>query len=118
MLNSKSKYEKNYQRPLKMENLDETQNFLNDTIDYLTELEDGNGIKLVDGPRKTFIVGFALSSKSILAITRNLLTWNYNQFKYILTYQFSQDQLDVFSVRYAVVLGGIIILTLYSSSGL
>lgn len=93
VLNSKSKYGKNYRSPLKMENLDETQNFLNDTIDYLTELEDDNGIKLVDGPRKTFTVGFALSSKSILAITRNLLTRNYNQFKYILTYRFSQDQL-------------------------
>ena len=96
MLNSKSKYGKNYRSPLKQENLDETQHFLNDTIDYLTKLKDNNGIKLVDGPRKTFIVGFVLSSKSILAIARNLLTRNYNQFKYVLTYRFSQDQLEMF----------------------
>ena len=96
MLNSKSKYGKNYRSPLKQENLDETQHFLNDTIDYLTKLQDNNGIKLVNGPRKTFIVGFALSSKSILAIARNLLTRNYNQFKYVLTYRFSQDQLEMF----------------------
>ena len=91
MLNSKSKYGKNYRSPLKQENLDETQHFLNDTIDYLTKLQNNNGIKLVNGPRKTFIVGFALSSKSTLAIARNLLTRNYNQFKHALTYRFSQD---------------------------
>ena len=96
MLNSKSMYGKNYRSPLKQENLDETQHFLNDTIDYLTKLQDNNGIKLVNGPRKTFIVGFAFSSKSILAIARNLLTRNYNQFKYVLTYRFSQDQLEMF----------------------
>ena len=42
------------------------------------------------------MVGFALSSKSILAIARNLLARNYNQFKYVLTYRFSQDQLEMF----------------------
>ena len=69
---------------------------MNDTIDYLTKLQDNNGIKLVNGPRKAFIVGFALSSKSILAIARNLLTRNYNQFKYVFTYRFSHDQLEMF----------------------
>ena len=96
MLNSKSKYGKNYRSLLKQENLDETQHFLNDTIDYFTKLQDNNGIKLVNGPRKTFIMGFALSSKSILATARNLLTQHYNQLKYVLTYRFSQDQLEMF----------------------
>ena len=94
--NSKSKYGKNYRSPLKQENLDVAQHFLNDTIDCLTKLQDNNGIKLVNEPRKNFIVGFALSSKSILAIARNLLTRNCNQFKYVLTYRFSQDQLEMF----------------------
>ena len=37
MLNSKSKYGKNCRSLLKLENLDETQHFLNDTIDYFTK---------------------------------------------------------------------------------
>ena len=45
---------------------------------------------------KTFIMGFALSSKSILAVAEHLLSRKYNQFEYVLTYRFSQDQLEMF----------------------
>ena len=62
----------------------------------MTTLVDENGIKLVKGPRKTFIVGFALSSNSILSLAKCLLQREYNTFEYLLTYRFSQDQLEMF----------------------
>ncbi len=53
-------------------------------------------MKLVCGPRKTFILGFAVSSKSIIAIARKLLERNDNKYDYVLTYRFSQDQAEMF----------------------
>jgi hypothetical protein len=96
ILNSKSKFGKNFKRPIALDNLDEIQHDLLDTISYLKELKDSNGIKLINGPRKTFVLGFALSSKSILALAKRLLTRNHNKFEYLLTYRFSQDQLEMF----------------------
>ncbi len=96
ILNSKSKFGKSYKGPLTIENLDELHHYVLDTISYLTELKDNNGVKLIDGPRKTFILGFAVSPKSIMALAKELLTRNYNKFKYVLTYRFSQDQLEMF----------------------
>ena len=70
ILNSKSKFEKNYKSPITLNNIEEIQDYVNQTIHYLTTLVDKDGIKLVAGPRKTFIVGFALSSKSILSLAK------------------------------------------------
>ena len=96
ILNSKSKFGKNYKSPITLNNLDELQCDLNETIFYLQELKDSNGVKLINGPRKTFIQGFAVSSKSILALAKHLLNRSYNPFEYVLTYRFSQDQLEMF----------------------
>ena len=96
ILNSKSKFGKNYKSPITLNNIEEIQDYVNQTIHYLTTLVDKDGIKLVAGPRKTFIVGFALSSKSILSLAKRLLERDYNRFDYLLTYRFSQDQLEMF----------------------
>ena len=95
ILNSKNKCGKHYKSPITLDNLDELKCYVNETITYLTELKDSNGVKLIDGPRKTFILEFALSSKSTLAVAEHLLSRNYNQFEYVLTYRFSQDQLEM-----------------------
>ena len=62
----------------------------------MKKLKDVDGTKLVDGPRKTFILGFAVSANSILAIAKNLLSREHNNFKYVLTNRFSQDQIEMF----------------------
>lgn len=51
---------------------------------------------LFKSKRKTFIIGFAMAIKSILAIANNLLRDNTTNFKYLLTYKFSQDHLESF----------------------
>ena len=96
ILNSKSKFGKNYESPITLNNIEEIQDYVNQTIYYLTTLVDKDGIKLVEGPRKKFIVGFALSSKAILSLAKRLLERDYNTFDYLLTYRFSQDQLEMF----------------------
>ena len=96
ILNSKSKFGKNYKSPITLGNIDEFQDYVNQTIRYLTTSVDKDDIKLVNGPRKTFIVGFALSSQSILLLAERLLHRDYNTFDYLLTYRFSQDQLEMF----------------------
>ena len=96
ILNSKSKFGRYFKSPLRLENIDEVEEYLNEVINYLKELKDHDGRRIVDGPRKTFIVGFALSSKSIIAIAKHLLSRSCNSFDYVLTYRFSQDQVEMF----------------------
>ncbi|CAB4032804.1 THAP domain-containing 9, partial, partial [Paramuricea clavata] len=96
ILNTKSKFGKRFKSPLTLENYAELRAHLLDIISYLKKLKDVDGTKLVDGPRKTFILGFAVSANSILAIAKNLLSREHNNFKYVLTYRFSQDQIEMF----------------------
>ena len=96
ILNTRSKFGKQYKSPIKLDNLTELEKELHDTISYLKELKGADGTKLIDGPRKTFIVGFAVSTKSIIALAKQLLNRNHNKFEYVLTYRFSQDQLEMF----------------------
>ena len=96
ILNTKSKFGKKFKSPLKLENYAELSAHLLDIIKYLKDLKDVDRTKLVDGPRKTFILGFAVSANSILAIAKKLLSREHNNFKYVLTYHFSQDQIEMF----------------------
>jgi hypothetical protein len=96
ILNSKSKFGRHLKSPITLENIDGLEEYLNYFNDYLQKLEDKDGVKLVHGPRKTFILGFAVLSKSIIAIARKLLERNGNKYDYVLTYCFSQYQIDVF----------------------
>ena len=57
----------------------------------MAELKESDRVKFIDGPRKTFILGFAVLSKSIVALAQKLSTSNHNKFDFVLTYRFSQD---------------------------
>ena len=96
ILNSKSKFGTHYKTPITLENIDDIEGYLNDVNSYLQKLEQMDGTKLVSGPRKTFVCGFALSSNSIIALARRLLERDFNKFNYLLTYRFSQDQIEMF----------------------
>lgn len=71
-----------------------------------------NGQELWKSRRKTFILGFATSIKSTVAISKELLTC-YN-FKFILTYKFSQGALELYLVMLEVVLGIMTIQVVFS----
>ena len=96
ILNSKSKFGKHFKPPITTKNYEEISSYLTNGIKTLTSLTDENGLKIVSGPRKAFIRGFAISAKSILAIAKDLLQRSNSPYEFVLTYKFSQDKLEMF----------------------
>lgn len=76
------------------ENFDERCAYL-EGIKYLTSLADLNSLNLIYGPCKTSIQGFAISAKSILAISKDLLLRIQNPYSFVLTYRFFRDPLEM-----------------------
>ena len=96
ILNSKSKFGKQYKAPINLENYANIEKYLQDGIKFLKTIKTLDGVAVVNGPRKTFIQGFAISADSILAISKELLQRASMPYKYVLTYRFSQDALEMF----------------------
>lgn len=63
-------------------------------VQYLFTLEDTKGNFLYCGPKKTFIVGFALCVKSVISVARVLFA-AVPTMKFFLTYKISQDHLEL-----------------------
>ena len=96
MLNSKSKFGKHTKKPISLENFYDIEAYLLNGNETLKSLKDTAGRPIINGPRKAFILGFAVLSISILKITRGLLERSEAPFEYVLTYRFSQDQLEMY----------------------
>ena len=96
ILNSKRKFGKQYKAPISLENYANIEKYLRDGIKSLKTIKTLDGVAVVNGPRKTFIQGFAISADSILAISKELLQRASMPYKYVLTYRFSQDALEMF----------------------
>ena len=91
ILNSKSKFGRRYKAPISLGNYSEICKYLTEGIDILKSLTDADGVKIISGPRKTFVQGFAISVKCLemfFSKVRGRLGWNNNpnalQFKYAL----------------------------------
>ena len=93
---SKSKFGKVMKAPLTPETFEDTKDYVNNSMQYLKTLTDAAGKKIIDGPRKTFLIGFGTSAQSIFAIAERLMYRNNSAFEYVLTYKFSQDPLEMF----------------------
>lgn len=67
----------------------------------LLDLKDDNGTPLHSGKRKTCIIGFIASFRSVLNIFQELVEKSGVPCRYLLTYKLSQDHLELFfsSVR-------------------
>ena len=88
--------ESKYKAPINLENYANLEKYLQDGIKFLKTIKTLDGVVVVNGPRKTFIQGFAISADSILAISKELLQRASMPYKYVLTYQFLQDALEIF----------------------
>ena len=96
ILNSKSKFGKSHRKPITRENFLDIESYLMNGIETLKSLKDTAGIPLLKGPRKMFVVGFCISSLSILKTSEQLLERQVSPYEYVLTYRFSQDQIEMY----------------------
>lgn len=93
-LNSRNPFAKGFKQAIYVHNIQYLEEKMKNHIEYLYSLKTLTGQHLWKSKRKTFIIGFATAVKSTLAIAKDLLM-NHN-FKFILTYKFSQDAIELF----------------------
>ena len=96
ILNSKSKFGKHTKQPITNDNFWDIDKVIQDSLQTLKSLKDTNGLPVIQGPRKTFVIGFCVSAQSILEISKTLLEREESPFEYVLTYRFSQDALEMY----------------------
>lgn len=90
--NSRDPWGKHFKEPIKKSNIDKNTAFLLSSYEYLKGLKV-DGISILDHARKTFVLGFLTNINSIKILTNRLI--NDLNFKYILTYKFSQDHIEL-----------------------
>ena len=95
MLNSRNPHSKGYKSPVTRENIKLWTDQCERVVTYLLSLKERNGSFIRDKRRKTAIWGFVFSIKSLIAISHELLFRTYHHIKYILTYKFSQDHIEL-----------------------
>lgn len=93
-LNSRNPFAKELKKPIYMNNISNLQKNMEKNMNYLFSLTTEANIPLCKGGRKTFISGFAAAIKSIFSIVTDIL--NDLPLKYLMTYRFSQDHLELF----------------------
>lgn len=98
-LNSRSPVATGYKKPLSYNNIEYLEESLTNDVKYLFTLKDKSGQLLCHSRRKTFILGFATAVKSVFSVAKELFSCIEQPFKYILTYKFSQDHLEMLFAR-------------------
>ena len=73
MLNSKSKFVKRIKQAIDSKNFIDIENSYCEAFSFLKSLKDSNDVPLIQGPRKTFVIGFCVSANSVFAICRYIL---------------------------------------------
>lgn len=95
LLNSRNPLGKFYKVPIKKDNKDFWNPLFKDGLEYLKTLKHSNGEPLHISKNKTAILGFSITIKSIIGMYEDYIE-KQNMLKYMLTYKFSQDHLELF----------------------
>eukprot|EP00795_Rhopilema_esculentum_P011471 gene11471-21685_t len=95
ILNSRFAFAKGFKRPIRLQNLEYIEQTFAQSAEYLLSLKSSERQLLVFSRRKTFILGFLMTMKSIMSIAKELLTAPERPFNYVLTYKFSQDHIEL-----------------------
>lgn len=96
MLNSRNPVGKGFKQPLRFANKASYEEVLKSTATYLLSLKVGLPSQLLaTHRRKTFIIGFVTNIISTIDMANQMFTMPNNPFKYILTYKYSQDHLEL-----------------------
>ena len=97
MLNSRNPVGKGYKQPLRLANKATYEEILRSTAEYLLSLKTNSTPSqlLATHRRKTFIVGFVANIKSTIEMANQMFSTPTDPFKYLLTYKYSQDHLEL-----------------------
>ena len=95
LLNNRNPLAKGIKQPVTLEYLPTWTREFENLADYIFNLKDDKGRFLQNGRQKTPNWGFRFSLMSIKAITEQLLTHTLNPYKFVLTYKFSQDHIEL-----------------------
>ena len=95
LLNSKNLYGRGFKKPLDIQNKEIWLRKIKAGIEYLSDLQDINGVSLLKHRRKTFVLGFITSLKSIQDLALYLLTKPVDPFNFPLVYKLSQDHVEL-----------------------
>lgn len=94
ILNSRSPFGKGFKQPLTRDRLTYLKPIISEKINYLFNLQTVDNKKIIKTGRKTFICGFGSAIKSVMNVAEYIFN-NRQWYKYLLTYRFSQDHLEL-----------------------
>ena len=102
ILNSKSLYAKGYKAVLSTEKYSMQVAVLKSCKDFLLQLQDSTGKRIVYTKRRTFVIGLCTTINSVLYLMENLFFGqgvNGVKLKYLMTYKLCQDNIEtLFSI--------------------
>ena len=96
ILNSRNPFGKGTKSPMRVQNKDRWNTFLDESYSYILGLKDLSKTCMYKTPRKTGFIGFLVGIKSFQGIFHDLVEVEDAPLKYVLTYKFSQDHLELF----------------------
>lgn len=94
VLNSRNLLSKGLKSPLSVENFSGVFQFLKEAETYIKSLSQPNGVKILESNRKSGFLGFLVTIRSVLSLYTDLIETE--KLKFLLTYKFSQDHLEMF----------------------
>ena len=99
MLNSRNPIAKGFKTPLRPNSKDTWEESFMSPANYLLSLKthtpEGTGQLLSTSQRKTFVIGFVACIKSTISMATEMFSLPTNPLKYLLTYKFSQDHVEL-----------------------
>ena len=85
-----------FKSAMRVQNKTAWEPFLNDAYVYISGLKNPHGHPMCNTKRKTGFIGFMVAIVSIKALFKDLVESAQAPLKYLLTYKFSQDHLELF----------------------
>lgn len=102
-LNTRNPFGKGFKSPIFPSNVDFLESVVVPIVQYLFSLKIQNQSKNLQfvhtTNKKSFVIGFAIATKSILSIAKALFHET-PHFKYVLSYKFSQDHIEILFSRF------------------
>ena len=97
ILNSRNPLGKGFKAPLRLSSQETWQEVLSSSAEYLLSLKTNTASSqpICTSQRKTFVIGFVTCIKSTISMATQMLSSSINPFKYLLTYKYSQDHIEL-----------------------